>query len=128
MGKAEIKRQGEKVAILAFGTMVYPALAAAEELNATVVNMRFVKPLDTDVIDQLLNEHDVIVTIEENAIKGGAGSGINEYLHSIKNNTPVINLGLPDKFLDHGNHQQMLSACGLDTQGIIDTVKTHFQA
>lgn len=128
IGKAEIKRQGKKVAILAFGTMVYPAIEAAEKLNGTAVNMRFVKPLDTDVIDQLLNDHDLLVTIEENAIQGGAGSGINEYLHSISNTTSVINLGLPDKFLEHGDHQQMLSNCGLDTQGIIDTVKNHFQA
>ncbi|MBL4637785.1 MAG: 1-deoxy-D-xylulose-5-phosphate synthase [Proteobacteria bacterium] len=128
MGKAEIKRQGQKVAILAFGSMVYPALEAAETLNATAVNMRFVKPLDTALIDQLVQSHDVLVTVEENAVKGGAGSGINEYLHTIRNNIPVINLGLPDKFIDHGNHQQMLSDCGLDAQGIIDTVKTHIQA
>jgi 1-deoxy-D-xylulose-5-phosphate synthase len=128
IGKADIKRQGKKIAILAFGTMVYPALAAAEELNATAVNMRFVKPLDTTLIDQLVIDHDLIVTIEENAVKGGAGSGINEYLHSIKNTTPVINLGLPDKFLDHGNHQQMLKDCGLDEKGIIDSVNNHFQA
>ena len=128
IGKAEIKRHGEKVAILAFGSMVYPAIEAAEALNATAVNMRFVKPLDTTLIDQLVQNHDVIVTVEENAVKGGAGSGINEYLHSISNNTPVINLGLPDKFIEHGNHQQMLSDCGLDAQGIIDTVKTHIQA
>jgi 1-deoxy-D-xylulose-5-phosphate synthase len=128
IGKADIKRQGEKIAILAFGTMVYPALAAAEELNATAVNMRFVKPLDTALIDQLIIDHDLIVTIEENAVKGGAGSGINEYLHSIKNTIPVINLGLPDKFLDHGNHQQMLKDCGLDEKGIIDSVNNHFQA
>ena len=128
IGKAEIKRQGQKVAILAFGSMVYPALEAAEILNATAVNMRFVKPLDTALIDQLVQSHDVLVTVEENAVKGGAGSGINEYLHTIRNNIPVINLGLPDKFIDHGNHQQMLSDCGLDAQGIIDTVKTHLQA
>ena len=128
IGKAEIKRQGQKVAILAFGSMVYPALEAAETLNATAVNMRFVKPLDTALIDQLVQSHDVLVTVEENAVKGGAGSGINEYLHTIRNNIPVINLGLPDKFIDHGNHQQMLSDCGLDAQGIIDTVKTHIQA
>ncbi|OUR64288.1 1-deoxy-D-xylulose-5-phosphate synthase [Methylophaga sp. 42_25_T18] len=128
IGKAEIKRQGQKVAILAFGSMVYPALKAAEELNATAVNMRFVKPLDTALIDQLVQSHDVLVTVEENAVKGGAGSGINEYLHTISNNIPVINLGLPDKFIDHGSHQQMLSDCGLDAQGITDTVKTHILA
>lgn len=128
IGKADIKRQGKKIAILAFGSMVYPALSAAEELNATAVNMRFVKPLDTALIDQLIIDHDLIVTIEENAILGGAGSGINEYLHSIKNTIPVINLGLPDEFLDHGNHQQMLKDCGLDEKGIIDSVNNYFQA
>ncbi len=128
IGEAEVKRQGKKVAILAFGSMVKPALIAAEELDATVVNMRFVKPLDTEMILTLAKTHDQFVTIEENAVKGGAGSGINEYLHSVKNNTAVINLGLPDKFLDHGDHQQMLSGCGLDAQGIVNTVKSHFLA
>jgi 1-deoxy-D-xylulose-5-phosphate synthase len=128
IGKADIKRQGEKVAILAFGSMVYPALSAAEALNATAVNMRFVKPLDTKLIDNIITNHDVIITIEENAIAGGAGSGVNEYLHSINNNMPVINLGLPDKFLDHGNHQRMLASCGLDATGIVNTVNQYFQA
>ncbi|OUR73680.1 1-deoxy-D-xylulose-5-phosphate synthase [Methylophaga sp. 41_12_T18] len=128
IGKAEIKQQGEKVAILAFGSMVYAAVDAAKMLNATVVNMRFVKPLDTAVIDKIVQNHQLIITIEENAVSGGAGSGINEYLHTIANNIQVINLGLPDKFIDHGNHQQMLSDCGLDAQGIINTVNNHFQA
>jgi len=128
IGKAEVKQQGEKVAILAFGSMVYAAVDAAKILNATVVNMRFVKPLDTAVIDEIVQNHQLIITIEENAVSGGAGSGINEYLNTIANNTAVINLGLPDKFIDHGNHQQMLSNCGLDAQGIINTVNNHFQA
>ncbi|NQY27047.1 MAG: 1-deoxy-D-xylulose-5-phosphate synthase [Piscirickettsiaceae bacterium] len=122
IGKAELKRQGKKVAILAFGSMVHPALEAAETLNATVANMRFVKPLDHKMIDNIINSHDLIITIEENAVMGGAGSAINEYLNSISNNTAVINLGLPDKFIDHGEHKKMLSHCGLDAQGIINTV------
>ena len=108
--------------------MVQPALEAAETLNATVVNMRFVKPLDQTTIEDMANSHDLIVTIEESAVLGGAGSGVNEYLHSIRNNTAVINLGLPDKFLDHGEHKQMLANCGLDAKGIIDTVNHYFAA
>ncbi len=128
IGKAQLKRQGTKTAILAFGTMLQPAIEAAEQLDATVVNMRFVKPLDTDIIKQMAASHDLMVTIEENAVQGGAGSGVNEYLNIINNTSQVINLGLPDKFIDHGNQKQMLADCGLDAQGIIDTINTHFQA
>jgi len=128
IGKAELKHQGEKTAILAFGSMVQPAIEAAKEINATIVNMRFVKPLDTTLIQEMAATHDLIMTIEENSIQGGAGSAVNEYLHEIKQSTAVINLGLPDKFIDHGNHQQMLSDCGLDADGIVNTIKSHFQA
>jgi len=126
IGKAELKRQGLKTAILAFGTMVQPALDAAEKLNATVVNMRFVKPLDQALIQDIASSHDLIVTIEENAAQGGAGSAVAEYLLSIGNKTPISILGLPDKFIDHGEHKQQLSDCGLDANGIIDTVQNHF--
>ena len=128
IGKAQLKRQGTKTAILAFGTMLQPAIEAAEQLDATVVNMRFVKPLDTDIIKQMAASHDLMVTIEENAVQGGAGSGVNEYLNIINNTSQVTNLGLPDKFIDHGDQKQMLADCGLDAQGIIDTINTHFQA
>ncbi|MBE9532506.1 MAG: 1-deoxy-D-xylulose-5-phosphate synthase [Proteobacteria bacterium] len=126
IGKADIKHQGKKIAILAFGSMVQPAIEAGTTLDATVVNMRFVKPLDNKIIEEMANSHDLIITVEENAVMGGAGSGINEYLNSIASNTAIINLGLPDEFLDHGEHKQMLSSCGLDAKGIINTVKTHF--
>ncbi|HEC58497.1 MAG TPA: 1-deoxy-D-xylulose-5-phosphate synthase [Methylophaga sp.] len=128
IGKAELKRQGVKVAILAFGSMVQPAMDAAEQLNATVVNMRFVKPLDNAMIEQMANTHDLIITIEENTSLGGAGSAVAEHLIAIANSTPIKIMGLPDKFIDHGEHKQMLSQCGLDAKGIIDTVKNHFPA
>lgn len=128
IGKAELKRQGEKVAILAFGSMVQPALDAAEQLNATVVNMRFVKPLDIAVIEKMATSHDLVITIEENTHLGGAGSAVAEYLLSIGNSTAIKIMGLPDKFIDHGEHKQMLSNCGLDAQGIIDTVNNYFPA
>jgi len=126
IGKAEIKRKGAKIALLAFGAMVQPALEAAENLNATVVNMRFVKPLDHKVIEEMANSHELIITIEENTCIGGAGSGVAEFLISIGSNVAIKILGLPDKFLDHGVHKQMLADCGLDAKGIIDTVKKYF--
>jgi 1-deoxy-D-xylulose-5-phosphate synthase len=128
IGQSEIKRQGQRVAILAFGTMLAAALEAAEELNATVVNMRFVKPLDQSVIADMANQHELLVTIEENAILGGAGSAVVEYLVHSDNHTQVKVLGLPDKFLDHGEQKQMLADCGLDAKGIIDTVNSYFPA
>ncbi len=126
IGKAEIKRQGSRVAILAFGTMVPAAMEAAENLGATVINMRFIKPLDSQLINEIADSHDLIITIEENAHLGGAGSGVAEWLLSIGNTTAVEIMGLPDKFLCHGDHKQMLSTCGLDAKGIIATVKKHF--
>jgi 1-deoxy-D-xylulose-5-phosphate synthase len=128
IGKAELKRQGKTVAILAFGSMVQPALDAAEQLNATVVNMRFVKPLDNALIEKMATTHDLIITIEENTHLGGAGSAVAEYLLAIGSTAVIKIMGLPDKFIDHGEHKQMLSNCGLDAQGIIDTVKNHFPA
>jgi 1-deoxy-D-xylulose-5-phosphate synthase len=128
IGKAEVKHQGEKVAILAFGSMVQAATEAAAQINATVVNMRFVKPLDTELIKTLADSHELLVTIEENALMGGAGSAVSEYLRSIDHDVPVKLMGLPDRFLDHGVHTQMLSACGLDAEGIIHTINQYFTA
>jgi 1-deoxy-D-xylulose-5-phosphate synthase len=108
--------------------MVQPALDAAETLNATVINMRFVKPLDTSLIDDITSTHSLIVTIEENAIMGGAGSAVAEHLSATDNKTAIKLMGLPDKFIDHGEHKQQLSDCGLDADGIINTVNQHFQA
>lgn len=118
IGKAEIKKQGEKIAILAFGSMLAPALKAAEVLNATVVNMRFVKPLDEIMIAQMAKSHDLLVTVEENTLAGGAGSAVNEWLLAHQYTTPVLNLGLPDQFIEHGDTQVLLGLCGLDAKGI----------
>jgi 1-deoxy-D-xylulose-5-phosphate synthase len=126
MGKGEIKREGEGIAILAFGTMVAPSLAAANELNATVANMRFVKPLDIELVKQLALTHDALVTVEEGAIMGGAGSAVTEALAEAGIVKPVLNLGLPDRFIDHGDVSQLLAQCGLDAQGIAASIKKRF--
>lgn len=118
IGKAEMRRKGSKVAILAFGSMLAPALAAAEALDATVANMRFVKPLDEDMIQKLAATHDLLVTIEENCIMGGAGSAVAEMLDAAGFVKPLLQLGLPDRFIEHGAHESLLAACGLDAAGI----------
>jgi 1-deoxy-D-xylulose-5-phosphate synthase len=128
IGVAEPRRQGSKVAILAFGTLLANAEKAAEQLDATVINMRFVKPLDTAMINKVAAEHDLIVTVEENAVMGGAGSAVSEYLREQQIITPLIQLGLPDEFIDHGVQKDMLAACGLDAIGIIDTINRYFHA
>ena len=122
MGKGEIRRQGKYVAILAFGTMLAPSLQAAETLNATVANMRFIKPLDTALVAELAASHDLIVTIEEGSIMGGAGSAVAEALSAAGIVKPLLQLGLPDKFIDHGDATQLLAQCGLDAAGITASV------
>ena len=118
IGKGRIVRQGEKVAILNFGTTLASAELAAEELNATVADMRFVKPLDEALITQLANDHDVLVTVEENAIAGGAGSGVLEYLSKHKILKPVLQIGIPDEFIKHGATNLVLEELKLDAKGI----------
>ena len=118
IGKGIIRREGGRIAILNFGTLLPAALATANELNATVADMRFVKPLDTGLINQLASEHSLLVTLEENTIQGGAGAAVSEYLASMGIVVPVLHLGLPDKFVDHGNHQQQLAATGLDAVSV----------
>ena len=118
IGKAELRRQGRRVALLAFGTMLTPALEAGEDLDATVVNMRFVKPLDEELISRLAQSHDLLVTIEENTIQGGAGSAVGEFLAAANITVGLLQLGLPDKHLEHGKPAQMLAECGLDAEGI----------
>jgi 1-deoxy-D-xylulose-5-phosphate synthase len=102
------------------------ALAAAETLDATVVNMRFVKPLDTELVLRLAQDHDALVTIEENVVMGGAGSGVAEALAAAGVTLPVLHLGLPDRFLDHGDPAELLAACGLDAPGIVAAVTARF--
>jgi 1-deoxy-D-xylulose-5-phosphate synthase len=117
-GKGEIRRQGKKLALLAFGTVLQAALQAGEVLGATVANMRFVKPLDTDLLTQLAQSHDYLVTIEEGVVMGGAGSAVLEYLSQAGLNTPVLTLGLPDEFVDHGDQALLMKQLGLDAAGI----------
>ena len=117
-GKGELRRQGRRVAILAFGTLLQPALAAAEALDATVVNMRWAKPLDQELLLEVARSHEVIVTIEEGAIAGGAGSAVLEALQAARLPLPVLQLGLPDRFIEHGDHAKLLSGLGLDAAGI----------
>ncbi|MGS0979140.1 transketolase C-terminal domain-containing protein, partial [Burkholderia glumae] len=113
-------------AILAFGTMVAPALAAAEEIDATVANMRFVKPLDVELVRQLAETHDAIVTVEEGCVQGGAGSACVEALMESGVIRPVLQLGLPDRFIDHGEPAKLLSLCGLDAAGIAKSIRERF--
>ncbi|MDA8390235.1 MAG: 1-deoxy-D-xylulose-5-phosphate synthase [Gammaproteobacteria bacterium] len=118
LGSAEIRRHGARVALLAFGTLLSAALDAGNALNATVVNMRFVKPLDTALITALAGDHELLVTIEENVVAGGAGSAVAEFLAQQQMVVPVLHLGLPDEFLEHGSPAKMLAECGLDADGI----------
>ncbi|WP_087024334.1 1-deoxy-D-xylulose-5-phosphate synthase [Thaumasiovibrio subtropicus] len=118
IGKGRLIREGERIAILNFGTFLPSALAAAEALNASVADMRFVKPLDEELITKLAETHDVIVTLEENAVKGGAGSGVIEHLMATKQPKPVLTLGLPDHFIEQGTQQELYAMLGLDSEGI----------
>jgi 1-deoxy-D-xylulose-5-phosphate synthase len=123
LGKAEILREGQTLAILAFGSMVEPCRAVADALNATLVNMRFVKPLDGALIEQLADEYDLLVTVEENAVMGGAGSGTNEHLAAAGKVSALLNIGLADGYLEHASREECLSEAGLDAAGIEQTVR-----
>ena len=118
LGKGVVKRQGEKLAILNFGTLLPEAAAAAEAINATLVDMRFVKPLDEALILELAASHDSLVTLEEGAIKGGAGSGVNEVLMAKRKCVPVLNIGLPDEFIPQGTQNEIRADYQLDAAGI----------
>jgi 1-deoxy-D-xylulose-5-phosphate synthase len=131
VGKAELRREttmsaGRRIAVLAFGSTVVPAVAAGEALDMTVANMRFVKPLDTDLVRRLALTHDALVTIEENVIDGGAGSACLEALAAERIERPVLQLGLPDQFIDHGDTAVLLRECGLDAEGIGAAVRHRF--
>ena len=125
-GKGEVRMQGQRIAILAFGTLLQAALAVGQELGATVVNMRWVKPLDTELLLQIARSHQALVTLEEGAIMGGAGSAVMEALQAAGLNLPVLQLGLPDVFIDHGDPGKLLAGQGLDAAGILESVKTRF--
>jgi len=130
VGKGEIRREGkrrtQRIAILAFGPMLHPALAAAEELDATVANMRFVKPLDVELAISLARDHDALVTIEENVVAGGAGSAVAQAFAEAAVTVPVLHLGLPDRTIDHGDPAFLLAHVGLDAKGIAASIQAHF--
>ncbi len=126
IGRAEVRRQGRRIALLAFGTMLAPSLAAGEALDATVVNMRFVKPLDTELLRALAASHDAFVTIEEHVVMGGAGSAVGEALAAAALVRPLLQLGLPDRNVEHGDQAQLLRAVGLDADGIERAVRERF--
>ncbi|OZI76270.1 MULTISPECIES: 1-deoxy-D-xylulose-5-phosphate synthase [Bordetella] len=128
LGKGVVRREGRRIAILAFGTLLQPALAAAEALDATVADMRFVKPIDRALILELAARHEALVTVEEAAIMGGAGSAVTEVLHQEGVGVPVLQLGLPDQFIDHGDQAALLAGVGLDAAGIERSIRTRFDS
>ena len=127
IGKGEIRRRGKAVALLAFGTMLAPALEAAKVLDATVANMRFVKPIDREIILELSREHSLLVSIEENVSIGGAGSEVARVLENTRSATAFVRIGLPDRFIEHGDQTRLLGENGLDKDGIIHTVQTYLK-
>jgi 1-deoxy-D-xylulose-5-phosphate synthase len=132
VGKGEVRREARRrthrIAILAFGSMLHPALAAAEEIDATVANMRFVKPIDTELVAYLARSHEALVTVEENVVAGGAGSAVAEVLAKEGFALPILHLGLPDEFVDHGDPALLLKRCGLDAKGIAASIAERFGA
>ena len=131
LGKGEVRRQsqapaGKRIAIFAFGTLLYPALEAAEQIDATVANMRFVKPLDVELLKSLAHDHDYLVTIEDGAIEGGAGSACLEALSQAGIAKPLLQLGIPDEFIEHGDYQLLMSQLGLDAAGIVASITGRF--
>ncbi len=125
-GKGEVRRTGRRIAVLAFGTLLYPALEVGDALDLTVVNMRWAKPLDTELLLQVAAGHDALVTLEEGAIMGGAGSAVLEALHAAGTVLPVLQLGLSDTFIEHGDPAKLLSMQGLDAAGIQASIKRRF--
>ncbi len=124
IGKGEVVRQGNNIALLSFGPMLAPAIEVGDELNASVANMRFVKPLDEALVLELASSHCLLVTVEDNVIGGGAGSAVNELLAAHGITTKIINLGLPDSFVEHGGREELLTMCGLDKAGILRAIQT----
>jgi 1-deoxy-D-xylulose-5-phosphate synthase len=122
LGKGELRRQGKKIAILAFGSMLAPALEAAEKIDATVANMRFVKPLDEELVRRLAREYALIVTVEENVIHGGAGTAVLECIARHGVTVKILQLGLPDHFIEQGEHKKLLAECGLDSAGLLKSI------
>ncbi len=128
LGRGVIRREGQGIAILAFGTLLHPALAAAQALDATVADMRFVKPIDRELILDLASRHQALVTIEDGAIMGGAGSAVAEVLNEAGVSAPLLQLGLPDQFIDHGDVAVLMAGIGLDAAGIEASIRKRFGA
>jgi 1-deoxy-D-xylulose-5-phosphate synthase len=124
LGKAKQIREGDKIAILSFGTLLGNAKSVADELNATLIDMRFIKPLDTSLLTTLAQDHTLFVTLEDNAIMGGAGSAVNEFVQANKLDVKILNLGIPDEFIKHGTQQEMNEVMGLDSRGILNSIKS----
>lgn len=127
VGRGRVMREGKTLAVFAFGSMLHPAMAAAEELDATVADMRFVKPLDEDLVARIANAHDFLATAEENVVMGGAGGAVSETLRRLKIDKPLLHLGVPDRFVDHGSPEELLTACGLDASGVARTLREWMQ-
>jgi 1-deoxy-D-xylulose-5-phosphate synthase len=125
-GQGEVRRQGQRIAILAFGPVLYPALAAADKLDATVANMRFAKPLDAALVAELARTHEALVTVEEGCVQGGAGSAVLEALQQAGIEVPVLQIGLPDEFIEHGDPAKLQALVGLDATGIEQAVLKRF--
>jgi 1-deoxy-D-xylulose-5-phosphate synthase len=123
IGRAVQVRSGDQVAIMSFGTLLPQALAAAEQLNATVIDMRWVKPMDEDAVLAAAQQHELLVTLEENAVAGGAGAAVNEFLAATGYTMATLNLGLPDMFVEHGSHDEQLAWTGLDNHSIAKRVE-----
>jgi 1-deoxy-D-xylulose-5-phosphate synthase len=127
-GQGEVRRRGRRIAILAFGTLLHPALAAAQVLDATVADMKFIKPLDAALACELARDHDAVVTLEEGCVMGGAGSAVAEAIAAAGIDRPLLQLGLPDRFIEHGDPAKLLSLCGLDAAGIERSIVERFGA
>jgi 1-deoxy-D-xylulose-5-phosphate synthase len=127
IGKGEILREGQSgIAILLFGSLLGEAQAAADSLDASLVNMRFVKPIDEDLIQTIAKTHSLLVTLEDNAVQGGAGSAVNEYLQAAGLSIPVLNLGIPDNYIEHALREQQLVACELDAENLVRRIRASF--
>ena len=125
-GRGEVRRKGHRIAVLAFGTLLYPALEVADALDATVVNMRWAKPLDTELLLDIARSHEALVTVEEGCLPGGAGSAVSEALAAAGVLRPVLHLGLPDAFIEHGDPARLLALQGLDVAGIRAAIEARF--
>jgi 1-deoxy-D-xylulose-5-phosphate synthase len=128
IGKGEVQFNGSGIAILAFGSMVHTCLDIATKLDATLVNMRFIKPLDMELVKELSRSHDVLITVEENAVSGGAGSAVNELLAAEGIVMPILNIGIPDQFIEHGSREDCLAEANLDTEGVMKQIMARLQS